>query len=286
MADQRAASDIDSLPDPVQTRATTPMTTTPMTTTAATAAADLEDLIACPQCDALYRAVQPKAGETATCTRCHAVLIAPRAKAGMQIIVLAVTILVLIGGALFFPFLNISRMGFGNSASLVDSALAFADGWQVLLAVSVLAFIVLIPMGRALLLLYVLVPIVFDRPPAPRAGPAFRLSEAMRPWSMAEIFALGCAVSLVKVADLATIGFGPAFWMFTGVVLIQILMDTRLCRWSVWDAISEGERIRREGDAPGPTPTPPAGDRTDTSADHPDPQAPDAPAPGSRGATA
>ncbi len=206
---------------------------------------DLAGYIACPHCDALYRATRPAPGETARCARCHAVLIAPRAKAGMTIIMLALTIIVLVGGALWFPFLTISRSGFANSANLIDAALAFSDGWQIVVALSVLAFIVLIPLARAFLLIYVLTPLVFDRLPAAHAAGAFRLSEDLRPWSMAEIFALGVAVSLVKVADLALIGFGPAFWMFCAVVLVSILLDSRLCRWSVWDAISDGQERRR-----------------------------------------
>ena len=88
-----------------------------------------------------------------------------------------------------------------------------------------------------LLTLYVLVPIVLDRPPARRAIPAFRLSEALRPWSMAEIFAIGCAVALVKVVDLANVGFGPAFWMFGFIVVFVIAQDSFMCKWSVWNSL-------------------------------------------------
>jgi len=76
-----------------------------------------------------------------------------------------------------------------------------------------------------------------DRPPARHAIRAFRWAEAMRPWSMAEIFALGCAVALVKVAGLATVSFGPAFWMFGALVVLVIVHDSFLCKWSVWNAL-------------------------------------------------
>lgn len=200
---------------------------------------NLDDLIACPQCDALYRAKELAHGERSSCLRCHTQLIAPRKKAGMIIIMLSLSIMILIGGALWFPFLEISRSGFRNSATLIDAALAFSDGLLVFLSLSVLAMIVLIPLLRVMLVLYVLTPLVFDKPPRAHARPAFRLSEALRPWSMAEIFALGCAVSLVKVADLARIDFGPAFWMFASVVVIIMVQDRYMCRWSVWTALDE-----------------------------------------------
>jgi paraquat-inducible protein A len=93
-----------------------------------------------------------------------------------------------------------------------------------------------------LLTMYVLIPVVLDRPPARHAIRAFRLSEAMRPWSMAEIFALGCAVALVKVADLATVSFGPAFWMFGVLVVLVIVQDGFLCKWSVWNSLEHPKR--------------------------------------------
>ena len=61
--------------------------------------------------------------------------------------------------------------------------------------------------------------------------------ERLRPWSMAEIFALGCAVSLTKIADLATVSLGPAFWMFAGLVVVTVAQDRIVDRWSVWRAI-------------------------------------------------
>ena len=204
----------------------------------------LEDLIACPRCDALYRAAQPGPGERAVCSRCHTVLIAPRRRAGMTIIMMALTVTVLVLGALWFPFLQISTSGLQNSSTLLDAALSFVGGPLLIVSLAVVALIVLVPLTRALLILYVLVPVVFDRKPRPAARAAFRLAEELRPWSMAEIFAIGCAVSLVKVADLADISFGPAFYMFAGLVVVSIVQDTYMCRWSVWKSLDGAEGYR------------------------------------------
>ena len=54
---------------------------------------------------------------------------------------------------------------------------------------------------------------------------ALRLAEGLRPWSMAEVFAIGCAVSLVKIADLAHVSLGPAFWMFAALVVVTVAQD-------------------------------------------------------------
>ncbi len=202
----------------------------------------LGDLIVCPQCDAAYKLKRPKHGERAVCQRCHTVLIAPRRNAGLRIIAIALAVVFLIVGASVFPFLTIDAAGKKNSASILDAALAFSGGPMILLSLTTAALIVFIPLLRVLLLLYVLLPIVLDRPPARYAIPAFRISESMRPWSMAEIFAIGCAVALVKIADLAHVGFGPAFWMFGILVALVIAQDSFMCKWSVWNALEHPEK--------------------------------------------
>ncbi|SIO02275.1 paraquat-inducible protein A [Rhodovulum sp. ES.010] len=196
------------------------------------------DLIACPHCDAVYRVVQPRPGERAVCARCHTVLIAPRRQAGERLIAVALTVVVLVVAATFAPFLAIEIGGRQHASSVLDAALAFVSAGPIaLLALAVAALIVFIPVLRALLVIYVLTPLVLDRPPAPGAATAFRMSEALRPWSMAEIFAIGCAVALVKVSDLAQVHFGPAFWMFSGLVVLVVLQDTFMCRYSVWKSL-------------------------------------------------
>ncbi|SFP07384.1 paraquat-inducible protein A [Tranquillimonas alkanivorans] len=203
---------------------------------------DLSKLIACPSCDALYSEVRPGHGRRAVCERCHTVLISPRRNAGLQVIALSTAAVILVIGATIFPFLQINVAGMSNSATVLDAAMAFAGGPLLALSLAVTALIVLLPLIRLLLILYVLTPIVFDRPPARRAKRAFRMAEQLKPWSMAEIFALGCAVSLIKVADLARIEFGPAFWMFLGLVVIIVVQDAFICRWSVWKSLEERRR--------------------------------------------
>jgi paraquat-inducible protein A len=54
---------------------------------------------------------------------------------------------------------------------------------------------------------------------------------------MAEIFAIGCAVSLTQIAELATVRLGPAFWLFAALVVVTVVQDRLVDRWSVWRAI-------------------------------------------------
>ena len=194
-------------------------------------------LVACPRCDALHIERELESGETARCVRCNKVLAAPRAGAFTRIIALSFTTFVLMVGAVFFPFLEISRMGFGNETSLFGVVMAFSKGALVPLTVALMGSIVGLPVLRAMLLVYTLLPLSRDRPPYAHAVRAFRLSEALRPWSMAEIFVIGTAVALVKIAGLANISFGPAFWAFCALILVTAASDAFTSAATIWDAI-------------------------------------------------
>lgn len=206
-------------------------------------APDEGELIACPQCDAIYTAAAPGMGERAVCARCRTVLIAPKRGAFLRVIALAVTVMILMLGATFFPFLEVRVAGLSNASSVFDAALAFVDGPMVALSVAVVALIVFIPVLRAMLVVYVLAPLVAGRAPLPAATRAFRWSETLRPWSMAEIFVIGVAVALVKVSDLARVDYGPAFWMFAALVVVNVLQDGYMCRWMIWKALDREGRV-------------------------------------------
>ncbi|MFX0543558.1 paraquat-inducible protein A [Roseovarius sp. S4756] len=196
----------------------------------------LERLIACPHCDLVYSVPQVQKDERAYCERCHTVLIAPRNKAGKWLIAMSASILILITGAMFFPFLSIGAGGLTHGTSIIQTSFAFTGALAVL-APAILAFIIIIPMIRLSLLIYVLVPVIQDKPPAPFARHAFRLAEDLTPWSMAEIFAIGCAVALVKLSDMAEVSLGPAAWMFAILMIVVVATDVLMCRYSIWKSL-------------------------------------------------
>ena len=78
--------------------------------------------------------------------------------------------------------------------------------------------------------------------PARGARRAFRWVEAVRPWAMGEVFIVGVSVALVKIAGLAQITLGPAFWAFAGLVVLTVLNDTFTCRLTVWRTLEARSR--------------------------------------------
>ena len=152
-------------------------------------------------------------------------------------LILSLMTAALIYGAVTLPFLTINRFWMSNDATLIETAFAF-EGPLKLLSVAVLALILILPAVRLALTIFVTAPLVIGTSPLPGAATAFRWSEALRPWSMAEIFVLGCAVALVKIVALAEVTFGPAFYMFAVAVVLIWVTDRLICRHSVWKGLS------------------------------------------------
>lgn len=193
----------------------------------------VENVLVCPQCDALY----DDPGQTRLrCSRCHTLLNAPERALGWRLILIAGLSAVLIYGAVTLPFLTINRFWISNEATLLHTAMTF-DGPLLILSLLVLALIVLLPLARLGFMLYALIPILLNFGRLPGAARFFRWSEALKPWSMAEIFLLGAGVALIKVADMAEVTFGPAFYMFAAAVVLIWVQDRTVCRHSIWRAL-------------------------------------------------
>jgi paraquat-inducible protein A len=187
--------------------------------------------VACPDCDLMMDA--PADDARLTCTRCHKVIARPLRNTRILLVGLSVISLGLVAAVCFFPFLSLKKIGLGNSASLFDAIFVFT-GEQTLLAITVAALILVIPAVRTGLLLFALLPSLAG---AAAGRTAFAVSEALRPWSMVEVFALGCAVSLIKLSSEASVGLGPAFWMFLALVAVTLLQERLLCSWSIWKSL-------------------------------------------------
>jgi paraquat-inducible protein A len=195
---------------------------------------NLDNLIACPFCDALHELADLDETERASCARCGTVLIAPRVRSYLHVIALSFTAMILMMGAVFFPFLKISTRGLSHESSLLGAALTFSDGLMMPLAIALLATIIAVPILRFGAIIYALAPLANGKAPWPRAATVFRFAEELEPWSMAEIFVIGTAVALVKVGGLATVSFGAAFYALCALIIVTALKNAFLSEGAIW----------------------------------------------------
>ncbi|MGB0658662.1 MAG: paraquat-inducible protein A [Mangrovicoccus sp.] len=164
-------------------------------------------------------------------------LFTSHANAVVTVISLAIAALTLLGIGMTFPFLGLKAAGLSNTASVVDAVLAFSDGMMAPLSLAVAVMILVLPALRLVILIYVLTPLALGRPAFPAAARLFRLNATLRPWAMAEIFMVGVAVALIKVADLADVVLGPAFWTFGIAVLLIGVKEALICERTIWRMI-------------------------------------------------
>ena len=202
-------------------------------------------LLACPTCDMLYAEIPVPEGGRLRCRRCRTVLMTNRAGAVDRTLAAAFASLILLVAALFFPFLELSIAGVTRAASLLDAALAFADTRIAPLSIATTLLIIVLPMIRALALAYTLLPLRLGGRPAEGAARAFRLAARLRPWAMAEVFIIGVIVALVKIAGLASVTLGPAFWAMTALVLLVVIEAVSLDEWSIWQTLDRAHPTPR-----------------------------------------
>lgn len=173
----------------------------------------IANLIACHDCDLLQREVLLPPGGVATCPRCGAVLYrnSPGGRQAALALTLAATILFAISN--LFPIVGIESQGNRNATTLSGAVLTLWNDHSVPVAALVFFTTLLVP---ALQLLNLTLLLAVARPSAW----LLRVTLAVRPWAMVEVFMLGLLVSVAKLSHLATIVPGVALWSFAALMVL------------------------------------------------------------------
>lgn len=204
--------------------------------TGSLAAADA--LIACPGCDLLHRKVALATGSTARCRRCGHHLYTRKERGIERALALTLASFVLFVIANTFPFMAIEVQGIRQEISVLSAAIELFHRGQPALGVFAAAVIFLFPLLQLLGMLAVLVPLHRGQSTS-MARQALRLVSALAPWSMMEIYLLGVLVSLVKLAAMAELTLGTAFWAFGALVLTNTWASTTIDRHCLWEQLGE-----------------------------------------------
>lgn len=196
----------------------------------------LDALVACPGCDALYRRVPLADGARARCIRCRSVVETCKHGVVQRLLATVLSLALLLLAAVSFPFLALSKAGIQAHVSVTEAVFSLTrEGlWVALVA---LAFVVGVPLLRALAQIYVLAPIAVGRGPAPHAARIYRHVIALRPWAMAEVFTIGVLVSMVKIGAMADVVIGPAFLALFAIVFLVACESLFTCETTLWKLI-------------------------------------------------
>jgi paraquat-inducible protein A len=179
-------------------------------------------LLACPDCDLLQRIPEREPGKSVTvrCVRCQAVFWHESRGDHARALVLASAGLLLLVLANIFPLASLDLRGLQIETTLAGTAQALIDQDMYALAVLIVITLIVAPALQLAALCWLLLP-----GQSTRAGPGFKLAcrllPATRPWSMVEVFMLGALVSLVKIAEVATLTLGFGLVALAALMLVQ-----------------------------------------------------------------
>ena len=197
-----------------------------------------DHLIACHECDLLIKPPTLRPGATACCPRCGAVLFRKVRNGLERALAFAVTAVVLYLLANFFPVMALEINGTLVSCTLAGAAGAlWAQGIQTL-SILVLITTVIVPGLQLAIVLYLLIPLRLQRVP-PYVAELLRALQALRPWSMIEVFMLGILVSISKLASMAQVIPGIALWSFALLMLMMTAVFSAFDARQIWRLLPE-----------------------------------------------
>ena len=198
-------------------------------------------LLACHECDLVLEITQIPERTAAHCVRCDAVLFRARPDSVDRTSAFTLAGLFLFVVSCSFPFLAMKNAGIVQETALLTGVFNLYEQKMPALATLVLLTCVLVPLVQMLGLLYIMIPLKWNRS-ARHAARVFRFYLHLQPWGMMEVFLLGILVALVKLGKMATIVPGIAVIAFGILIFVLAAAISSLDPHLVWERIEKKHR--------------------------------------------
>lgn len=201
-------------------------------------------LIGCRDCGAIQSMPEPSDRGRIECRQCARVLESTTGRSLDGALACALTTLVLLIPANVASGMTVHIMVISSSTRLgAGLVTAWRQGWPGLsIALAVLA--VLLPFARFGLLSASLVAIRIGRRGRWTAS-AFRISEALDPWAMADVLLLGGGIGYGRIASQIPVTIDPGGWCLVGAALMTMLTRATLDQQAVWRRFGDGAQEYR-----------------------------------------
>lgn len=196
------------------------------------------NLVACPECDALQRVPDLAPGAAADCMRCGAELCREKPQALQHTLAFMSAAAVAFAFANSFPVMELDAQGLRTESTIYGLVEALFDsGWPTV-ALLVLFTVIVVPVVQLAASLYVLGSLQLGRLPV-LLGPAVRTINAVWRWGMVEVFLLGAMVSLVKLTKIADVYVGWALYAVGAYVVLVTAAVAAFDTRELWDRVEE-----------------------------------------------
>ncbi|MEN8503436.1 paraquat-inducible protein A [Paraburkholderia sp. SIMBA_050] len=207
---------------------------------------DHENLIACHECDTLFRKPTLVGRKVARCPRCGATLYSGVSRKLDSICAMTLGALITFLIAQGFPIVELEANGITSQTTLFGALVALWNEDMQIVAVMVFCSTVLFPLTELVALLYVLIPLRAGHVP-PAFNQVLRAIQFVRPWGMIEVFMLGVLITIVKMVSLARVIPEAALFAFGALTLmfaVVVTFDPRIL-WDLADELGAGTRRPR-----------------------------------------
>ena len=192
-------------------------------------------LAACPTCGLILRLPPMGGGERARCTRCRAVVRAPRVHAlsDSRTAAVAATALALWPAAISLPVMRIERFGHVTDASIWSGSLGLLEDGEWFIGIVVFLCSLVLPLMKILALLAITV----GRRVLGRRARAltYRLVDWTGRWGMLDVLLVSVVVAWVKIGDFAEVAPGPGAAAFTLLVVASLAASALFDPHAVWE---------------------------------------------------
>lgn len=192
--------------------------------------------LACHDCDLVQNLPPVPARASARCVRCGAILFRSRPDSINRTLALTLASIVLFLVACTSPFLGMRQGSIIQKTSLFTGIINLYKQDLGDVAILVLITCVLVPLAQMLGLLYILLPLHWNRS-ARHARLVFRLSLTLGTWGMMEVFLIGILVSMVKLGKMATIVPGIGAFAFATLVFVLTAAMSSLDPHLLWERL-------------------------------------------------
>lgn len=212
--------------------------------TAAASSAAEAGLVSCPTCHLLTRpASRANLGH---CPRCGAKLAWRRAHSIQNTWALVIAAAICYVPANALPVLTTTALGSTESDTIMGGVIFLYTSGSWPLALIVLIASVMIPLGKLVILCYLLIQVqrgtVRNKRDSTRM---YRLVELIGRWSMLDVFVDTFIVALVQLQPLMSVEPGPGVIFFMAVVVLTMLAAETFDPRLLWD--TPGERRALDG---------------------------------------
>ncbi|WP_281545468.1 paraquat-inducible protein A [Grimontia sp. SpTr1] len=198
-------------------------------------------LIACNECG-LVSAIPPMEGSSkASCPRCGHTLVRQVENSPAKVQAYGISCLVMLTLSCVFPFMSFSASGISNNISLLDALKVFHNFDNNALAAMLLITIIVLPAIYISLVMFLFhVASKSSKGRGANTPPSLlkqlsRLVFRVEIWLLVDIFLVGVIVSLVKIAALADVELGAAFWAYCAYSALVVFFSRAIDKEWLWE---------------------------------------------------